>query len=258
MKKRRTRIPFAARSVAPLLAVLLEGCTEPPEEPIATDEAAVQTGVQSWNRPEVGQLYDASHGAMCTGTLVAPRVVLTAAHCLRYESNDWDIAAGSTRFYFRISWYNPASGRIEEPWLRGRRHVSLGTQVGPTDLGLVFLWDEVPASMATPAPIADARPNVGEWVTIFGYGCNWTNTGLVGWKQELAYGHSAWTTYNCPGDSGGPRFRVSTGQVWGVNSGFTCLDERCDPNQNTGDILGDPVAYRDSLYHYINGWSGTP
>src|SRR5688572_16792114 len=79
MKKR------SAVLVAALATTLVSACSshdgEPTEEaPASSTRDELRSGTVTWERPEVGFL----HG--CTGTLVAPNVVVTAAHCYGFAS----------------------------------------------------------------------------------------------------------------------------------------------------------------------------
>jgi protease YdgD len=72
------------------VAVLAGGCAQgppPPTRPAAFGPAPAAEGIPgiAEARRAIGRI-DFAGGAICTGTLVAPRIVLTAAHCLHDDA----------------------------------------------------------------------------------------------------------------------------------------------------------------------------
>jgi hypothetical protein len=74
------------RPAALVLATLLAACASASSSPDeASSTGALQAGVADPGHPAVGMLWQnsgAAQGVFCTGTLVAPDVVLAAAHCV--------------------------------------------------------------------------------------------------------------------------------------------------------------------------------
>src|SRR5688572_7262535 len=76
--------PSAMRRARAALAILLAGCAA---DPVGDRQAAVINGTPTpaGAYPATGALvieFDGQYGVGCTGTLIAPDAVLTAAHCL--------------------------------------------------------------------------------------------------------------------------------------------------------------------------------
>jgi hypothetical protein len=215
-----------------LLVWILAGCAPPtaspvgcaPDAPPAAAEEALVEGEYTAERPEVGIF--SSHERGCTGTLVGARDVLTASHCVAYESRTTPGEYGT--FYVRRDTDTHAY-TVEQ-------YVSYGRGVGEDDVAILRLATAVPLDIATPAGIAETVPEDGTPVTIYGYGCQ-ARGGSATWaRQSLATTWGAPTANLCPGDSGGPTM-TRDGLVVRVNSGYV-LDAAGE------DVFGVvPVVY---------------
>ena len=92
-------MPFSYNRCSLLLvaAVLLGSCGELDDEPFDLDRTALVDGDPEEGEPAVVFLFHNSSGEGCTGTVIAPRVVVTAKHCvLELEVEDWWVVVGPT------------------------------------------------------------------------------------------------------------------------------------------------------------------
>lgn len=147
----------------------------------------------------------------CSATVIGKRVLVTAAHCAR---------TGSTS-RFKIS-YGPHKG--EEFTAKITR-----SELYPNsdhDIALGYLNKEFPA---IPASIDRTRLEVGDVITLAGYGCvrpggGGGNDGVLRQGDSTVIGRNKWDTVTrepggaalCYGDSGGPLFKDK--KLSGINS----------------------------------------
>ncbi|MCA9538769.1 MAG: trypsin-like serine protease [Myxococcales bacterium] len=229
------------------LLVLLVGCATE-EATSRWDEATVGdptdnalhqklvNGRLTFDRPEIGRLQ--TPDGLCTATLIRPDVILTAAHCVRFETREGAIGS------FVIE-----RGPDERAEFAVEAVVSYASSgPGPRDLALGRLAKSVPANIARPAALATKMPAEGDAVTWFGYGCNDRNRpgqAPTGQKQKLAFAFQR-SNNSCAGDSGGPTVVGHDGPVFRVTSGF---------NAQSGDLFGDVIALRSRLDAQADAWT---
>ena len=216
-------------------------------EPDARGTAAdIASGVPENGMPAVMFLYN-RNGSACTCSLISPRVILTAKHCVRGTG---DTAAPASSFVVipgpdpRMS---PGPYRVSEVRTApGSFNVGLGNA---SDIALLILT--TPAR-ETPMMISRNPPStlVGTAITAVGYGQ--TASGSSGVKLRtstdvrayqsgfLAVGPSV-----CPGDSGGPAVG-GDGQIYGVASFIYSPDGRNPPTCGTA-----PGAY-NAIYDWLS------
>ncbi len=208
------RVALATLFVLPLLA----GCAyEMPEEETALTSEEIVGGALAPKQPAVASiLYEQDANTyICTGTLISPTVVLTAAHCIvptppAKQSSKWRVYFGQNIANAAASDWIPVAQAAAHP---GYKPNSFGNG---KDAGVLVLSKPVTSvSPITPNRAALPASAVGGQLTVVGFGNNDGAKGTgAGTKrtgqlriteiraEELSAGQPGLTT--CQGDSGGP------------------------------------------------------
>ncbi len=153
----------------------------------------VTNGTRTTGYPSVG--FFTSGDTTCTATLIGPRDVLTAAHCIQSSSGS-----------FRV-------GDKTHKW--SKRHVHERYDEDSLDNDMAVATLDAAVTNVTPSPLRTTPVLKGERFTIVGYGYNSSSGAYDGKKyagnNSIASVYTTQFSYtgnsnNCSGDSGGPSF----------------------------------------------------
>lgn len=202
-------------------------CTTPQSPTTSTQTSAVVAGTPDTKYPAVGALSLGQTTLFCTGTLIAPRLVLTAAHCA-----EGALQAKLPKVFFRTD-EPDSTGKLQATYHAIQRAVvhpqyASGQTVPDFDLGLLVLTK--PVRNITPISMLRA-PMLSTWkntkALVMGYGLIQTRPSF----QTTNTKHSASipiTDINskifiqqdpqgkqsaCHGDSGGPVLYQAYGRI---------------------------------------------
>lgn len=197
-------------------ALLACSSSGPPPEGTGSSGDEIIGGTLASQYPEAAYLNidtTAAGGYLCSAALIAPRVVLTAGHCVDTHKT-WEVHVGTeTRTSTSAATYD---------WNEGG-----ATTVNPNhhDIGLVYL--PTPITIASYPTLASSALANGAKVTNVGRINNGTITNsLYAADTTVSAGSSIGYPYDYsssdviqPGDSGGPDFASGTHQIVAVSSG---------------------------------------
>jgi len=198
-----------------LLLMAMGACGAPAEPGLSVERQAVVGGVLEPGSPAVGAILPVAptcgepaeaSPVTCTGTLVAPRAVLTAAHCVENADAPQVLSVVFASEPARAS----ASERVRT--IEGRLHPAW--RAGENDIGVLILAEDAPV---VPVPLdGSALPAdiVGRTTRVVGFGMDdegrtgsrRSGTARVTAVEAGTFSMEAAPGMTCGGDSGGPAF----------------------------------------------------
>lgn len=200
-----------------VLLLLLAACSPAPVEDV---RSAIVDGTVAPEDAAVGALVarrarcvEPEPALLCTVTLIAPRVVLTAAHCL-----DTFGADGQYEVLFDDALRTSSMAFVV---IGVRAHPGYDPRTHENDLALMLLAAPVPGIV--PVPLATTSVAAGDTVRAVGFGTTRDAAQPAGIRRSgtmvvSALSTSAFQTtrapaMTCTGDSGGPVFTVGSPQT---------------------------------------------
>ncbi|MGH7280684.1 MAG: S1 family peptidase [Polyangiaceae bacterium] len=202
---------------------------------VSTGSIEVVHGVADRNRDPAVIAIDIGGEALCSGSLIAPNVVLTARHCVSNTTEEVECPAQSAQIQGNLT---PSTLTIlsgddadsAQELARGKKIVTPSSNVlCDEDIALIELDRNV--TSITPLSLRSGNVTKGEHLRLVGYGKSSDESG-AGAKllrtnvpvvsvtaHEFETGEAT-----CNGDSGGPAIDETSGEIVGVVSrgGPTC------------------------------------
>ncbi len=258
-----------------IAALMLAACTGEVDgdglyldESQTTDDFTVESqeligGTVTVDRPDIARLY--LGGSSCTATLISPRALVTAKHCVSYTSCStpgcaaryravvqFTTESGAQRFYDvdRFVSFDRAGNIVRDGAFSDIEYTDTRRSdfYLNDDVALMLLEEAVPSSVATPSGLAANEPGAGEALSVWGYGCTRRGGGTDGNKRYKDFSVGTSANALCPGDSGGPVTEGRQGSVAFVNSAYL------QSFRGSIDIYGDVTRILPEVEAVLTAW----
>jgi len=205
-------------------------CTDEPARPSVAEGAHSLIGGEIDYGDEAVVFIDTS-GILCTGTLISPSVVATAAHCVDFVSSD----PNATVFFGTDAFGDGLRVGVRKTWV----HPNWSGNPGAYDVGVLLMLASQDPELPIPLNTSPLTEHLGEPIRRVGFGIHESGSEEIdGLKREgttVLHTIPAGTDYffagddnlvTCNGDSGGPAFLTIDGVEYlaGIHSfGFGCV-----------------------------------
>ena len=278
--------------VAGLLAVT--GCAAPDDsdiEDVGTSEDAIKGGYADPNDPNVVGIYSINSGGICSGSLIAPNLVLTARHCVAPVLNEvgGGVQCGVTKFGTTTKGSNLVV--TTEQFMSPSAKFHVGSEVivpadkafCGNDVALIILGNNIDPSEAVPlVPRVDTQIAKQDEYSAVGYGATGDSGSGAGQRRRRDKLFTTCIADECPpwmggtelewvgdqgicqGDSGGPAIDLQN-RVIGITSRGSA---GCD-NPVYGGVFSWAQLIKDAAFHaaevggyapppWATGWTSDP